>query len=159
MSTAFALGALVSLKDLVGAPEKNGARGTLDHFTEETGRWSVVLQSSGERVAVKPENLALDLETAKEAASYKPVINAPTTQRLGSYYGTDPDNYKKARVVRLGDVKATNFDHKLYVSMSQSLNDSGSVNVLEFDRKIWPQIADGRSGRQELTCNERWTIR
>jgi len=159
MSTAFATGALVSLKGLVGSPEKNGARGTLSRLDQETGRWTVVLQSSGERVCVKPENLALELETAKEAASYKPLTKAPTTQRLGSYYGTDPDNYKKARVVRPGDVKSTNFDHKLYMSMSQSLNDSGAVNVPEFDKKIWPEIADGRGRHQELTCNERWTIR
>jgi hypothetical protein len=150
---------LVSLKGLVGSPEKNGARGTLNRFAQDTGRWTVVLQSSGEKVCAKPENLTFEVETAKEAASYKPLIKAPTTQSLGSYYGTDPDNYKKARVVRPGDVKATNFDHKLYVSMSQSLNDAGAVNVPEFDGKIWPEIADGRAGRQELTCNERWTIR
>ena len=89
----------------------------------------------------------MELETAKEAAAYKPVIKAPTTQNLGSYYGTDPDNYKKARVVRPGDVQSTNFDHKLYTSISQSLNDAGAVNVPVFDSKIWPEIADGRGGR------------
>jgi len=158
MSTELSPGAIVTLKGLVGAPEKNGERGTLAHFVDETGRWKIMLQS-GESVNAKPENIALELKEAKEAASHKPLIKAPTTTRLGSYYGTDPDNYKKARVVRPGDVQSTNFDHALYMSMSKSLNDGGAVTLEKFTSEIWPEIADGRLSKSELTCNERWTIR
>lgn len=158
MSTELAVDAIVTLKGLVGAPEKNGERGTLKHFNAETGRWKVEL-ASGTSVNAKPENLSLELNDAKEAASYKPPVKAPTTTKLGSYYGTDPDNYKKARVVRDGDVKSTNFDHQLYTAMSKSLNDGGAVTLSALESQIWPEIADGRGKRQELTCNERWTIR
>jgi len=159
---ALAPGAMVTLKGLVGQPELNGSRGKLGVLIEETGRWRVALEG-GAAVNAKPENLTLeigvDFQDAKEAASFKPLLRAPTTMRLGSYYGTDPDNYKKARVVRDGEIKSTNFDHELYTEMSRCLNDGGKVTLSELTSKIWPLIADGRGGRQELTCNERWTIR
>lgn len=158
MSTEFAVGDVVALKGLVGSPEKNGERGALKSFNTDTGRWQVLLQS-GQCVNVKPENMNVELKQAKESASYKPLVTAPTTASLGSYYGTDPDSYKKARVVRPGEVKSTHFDHELYKSMAKSLTDDGKVSVAELDSMIWPEIADGRGGRKELTCNERWTIR
>lgn len=158
MSIELQLGAEVTLTGLVGAPEKNGARGILGNFTEETGRWKVELQG-GDSINAKTVNIALVLQTDKEAASYKPLAKAPSTTKLGSYYGTDPDDYKKARVVRDGDVKSRNFDHQLYVAISKSLNDAGTVTLEDFKSKIWPEVADGSRGKSELTCNERWTVR
>jgi len=158
MSIVLSPGATVTLTGLVGSPEKNGERGTLDHFVEETGRWKVMLES-GSSVNAMPANLDLDFKDAKEAAAHKPLLKAPTTARLGSYYGTDPDAYKKARVARTGEVQSTHFDHALYTAMSKSLNDGGTVTLSAFSSDIWPEIADGRGSKSELTCNERWTIR
>lgn len=155
----LASGALVTLKDLTGATELNGSRGKLEHFVEDTGRWKVSLDG-GMSFNVKEANLAeFDITTAKEDAAFKFAREAPSTMRLGSYYGTDPDNYKKARVVRPGEIKATNFDHELYMAISKSLNDVGKVTLADLKSKIWPLVADGRHGKQELTCNERWTLR
>jgi len=160
MAVALVPGAAVVLQGLVSAVDKNGSRGTLDHYDEETQRWKVMLHSGGD-VNAKAANLALDtsMESAKQDAAYKAPTQAPKTKKLGSYYGTDPDNYAKARVVRAGEVKATKFDHQLYVAISKSLTDDGKVTLAEFDSKIWKELADGRNNKSELTCNERWTVR
>ena len=59
----YAVVAVVTFKDLVGWPELNGSRGTLDHYMEESGRWKVTLEGGGV-VNAFPKNIILGSGTA-----------------------------------------------------------------------------------------------
>jgi len=164
---ALTVGAAVRLHSLVSSPEENGQKGTCEEYNESTGRWLVTLESE-HQVNVKPGNLEV-IETgemtprswtiAKETASFHFDLKAPPVKKLGSYYSTDPDGYSKIRVVRDGGIQTTHFDHGLYKAIAETMNDVGKITCTDLEEKIWHEIADGRGKRQELTCNERWTLR
>lgn len=50
-------GTMVSLKNLVKRPDRNGDRGEIQSFDPSTGRYVVVLEDSEETMSVKPDNL------------------------------------------------------------------------------------------------------
>merc|ERR1712007_114611 len=91
------------------------------------------------------EELQANLETAK-------------FKHDGTYYAQDVDGYSRIRVVRPGDVKTAKLDYDLLLAVRNCLGD-GRIDVQEVQTVILPKVADGRLGRSELTCNERWTLR
>jgi len=95
---------------------------------------------------------------AKERASFKwPVAVHPKSD--GAYYARDYDGYSKIRVRHIHDVKSTKLDHDLMKSMTESVDLFGGITAERAQTKVLPEVADGRGGKSELTCNERWTLR
>merc|ERR1712007_426783 len=82
----------------------------------------------------------------------------PVVVHDGNYYAQDVDGYSGIRIVRPGDVMTTKLDHDLLQAVRDCLGD-GRIDVQEVQTVILPKVADGRLGRSELTCNERWTLR
>eukprot|EP00928_Gymnodinium_smaydae_P014721 TRINITY_DN15418_c0_g2_i2.p1 TRINITY_DN15418_c0_g2~~TRINITY_DN15418_c0_g2_i2.p1 ORF type:complete len:416 (-),score=44.14 TRINITY_DN15418_c0_g2_i2:90-1271(-) len=58
-SSQLCMGARVSLKGLVAAPELNGCQGRLEAYDDEKGRWTVVLDAGGAQKSVRPCNVEL----------------------------------------------------------------------------------------------------
>jgi len=55
----FKKGARLRLRNLASAPEKNGLEGILDGYSQDVGRFIVILDNSGETILVKPDNLLI----------------------------------------------------------------------------------------------------
>lgn len=144
--------------------EFNGKKGVILEENKTTGRFRVMLES-GSDYQFKPENLRIvdvkDLTQAREDGSFKTALTAPKTKAIDKYYGTDPDGYEAMRkkASRAGDIKACNFDHKLYKTMAASVNELGKIPTDKWKNEIWTDVSDGSLGKPQLTCNERWTLR
>lgn len=54
---AIPVGTIVSLKDLISKPEKNGERGEVLQYDPSTGRYIVKIEDGDETIKVKPSNL------------------------------------------------------------------------------------------------------
>lgn len=95
---------------------------------------------------------------AKQQASFKQ-RPPEVVRRAGRYYAKDVDGYSKIRTVRPGDIKSTKLDHDLLKAIMDSISSDGKINAQDTKNIILPCVMDGRWGRAELTCNERWTLR
>merc|ERR1712217_282640 len=95
---------------------------------------------------------------AKAAASHKQMESVQVDCAHKGYYAKeDLDGYRSMRTAE--GIKTKSLDKKLLAAVSECLRDDGKISVQETKDKIIPQIADGRGGRSEFTCNERWTVR
>eukprot|EP00746_Dinoflagellata_sp_MGD_P166183 gnl/MRDRNA2_/MRDRNA2_95908_c0_seq1.p1 gnl/MRDRNA2_/MRDRNA2_95908_c0~~gnl/MRDRNA2_/MRDRNA2_95908_c0_seq1.p1 ORF type:complete len:413 (-),score=73.88 gnl/MRDRNA2_/MRDRNA2_95908_c0_seq1:78-1271(-) len=74
-TATLGVGSRVRLHGLKAAPELNGEVAVLDSFSEESGRWRVVL-SNGEARNIKPDNLVL----ASDSQTHAPEKNLSSTQ-------------------------------------------------------------------------------
>jgi hypothetical protein len=101
-----------------------------------------------------------DVEANKKKAKFQ---QAPpphvARDRDASYYAKDLDGYSKIRVRVAGDIQSTKLDHDLMMAMRHCLIDDGKIDVNEVKNQIIKYVADGRHGKSELTCNERWSLR
>ena len=71
-------GAAVIIDGLKSRADLNGKRGTVDKFVESMGRFAVKLADSGEKVAVKRENLVHDVEnTEVDAPGFHGLLKMP----------------------------------------------------------------------------------
>lgn len=95
---------------------------------------------------------------AKAAASHKPNTSLQVDRVKKGYYAKeDLDGYTKMRTT--DGIKTKMLDKALLAAISDCLKDDGKVSAQETLDKIIPQIIDGRGGKAEFTCNERWTVR
>mmetsp|Transcript_71259 Transcript_71259/g.202003 ORF Transcript_71259/g.202003 Transcript_71259/m.202003 type:complete len:251 (+) Transcript_71259:86-838(+) len=74
----------------------------------------------------------------------------------GYYDKANIDGYKK---MRTPEGVNKNLDVDLMKAIAKSLVNDGKIDYNEAKQDILPKILDGRRGRSELTCNERWSIR
>ena len=68
-------GTVVSLRDLVGKPERNGDRGEVQDFDPATGRYTVVVEDTDEALRVKPNNLLQHVHVKLNGIESQPELN------------------------------------------------------------------------------------
>jgi len=68
-------GTVVSLKDLVSQPERNGDRGEIADFDPSAGRYTVVLEDTDEMLRVKPSNLLQHIHVTLQGIASQPTLN------------------------------------------------------------------------------------
>jgi hypothetical protein len=68
-------GTIVSLKNLVSRPEKNGDRGKVEVYDSKSGRYIVVLEDTEETMKVKPSNLLQHVHVKLHGLESKPEWN------------------------------------------------------------------------------------
>ena len=68
-------GTVVSLKGLVGQPERNGDRGEITDYDSSTGRYTVVLEDTEEMLRVKPTNLLQHIHVTLQGIESQPALN------------------------------------------------------------------------------------
>lgn len=68
-------GTVVSLRELVSKPERNGDRGEIQDFDPATGRYTVVLEDSDEALRVKPNNLLQHVHVKLNGIESQPELN------------------------------------------------------------------------------------
>lgn len=66
---------IVSLRDLVSKPERNGDRGVIQDYDPATGRYTVVLEDSEESLRVKPNNLLQHVHVKLHGIESHPELN------------------------------------------------------------------------------------
>lgn len=68
-------GTVVSLKDLIGQPERNGDRGEIAGYDPSSGRYTVALEDSEEYLKVKPHNLLQHVHVNLHGIESQPALN------------------------------------------------------------------------------------
>lgn len=68
-------GTVVSLKELVSQPERNGDRGEIADYDPESGRYTVVLEDTDELLRVKPTNLLQHIHVTLQGIESQPALN------------------------------------------------------------------------------------
>lgn len=68
-------GTVVSLKNLVSQPERNGDRGEIADFDPSSGRYTVVLEDTDEMLRVKPDNLLQHIHVSLQGIESQPALN------------------------------------------------------------------------------------
>jgi len=68
-------GTVVSLKNLVSQPERNGDRGEIADFDPSSGRYTVVLEDTDEMLRVKPDNLLQHIHATLQGIESQPALN------------------------------------------------------------------------------------
>jgi len=68
-------GTVVSLKDLVSQPERNGDRGEIVDFDPSAGRYTVTLEDTDELLRVKPSNLLQHVHVTLQGIESQPALN------------------------------------------------------------------------------------
>ena len=68
-------GTIVSLKNLVNAPEKNGDKGVIQSFDRCKGRYIVLLEDSEQTMSVKPSNLLQHIHVHIQGLANRPELN------------------------------------------------------------------------------------
>mmetsp|Transcript_16919 Transcript_16919/g.43096 ORF Transcript_16919/g.43096 Transcript_16919/m.43096 type:complete len:256 (-) Transcript_16919:155-922(-) len=98
--------------------------------------------------------------SAKVAAAFKHP-EPKEVPKENKYYLQNLDGYKEMRqqARQDGDVQATLLDGDLFKAFNESYSNDGKIDLKEAQGPIYDKIKDGRLGKEELTCNERWTIR
>lgn len=71
-------GTIVSLKDLVNAPDRNGDIGQIKQYVPSTGRYVVQIEDSVETMSVKPSNLLQHLKVRIHDIQNQPELNGKT---------------------------------------------------------------------------------
>lgn len=101
-----------------------------------------------------------DVTGMKEKVAFKHMKPVPQARHTPGYYKKDMDGYSKIRKAawREGDKKA-GLDGPLMEAIIVALQDDGKIDSNEVKTSILPKILDGRGGKAEITCNERWTVR
>mmetsp|Transcript_51885 Transcript_51885/g.160959 ORF Transcript_51885/g.160959 Transcript_51885/m.160959 type:complete len:252 (+) Transcript_51885:80-835(+) len=96
---------------------------------------------------------------AKEAASVGQKTSLQVDRGHKGYYAKDDlDGYSSMRTTE-GSIKSRMLDKDLLAAVADCLKDDGKISAQECRDVVLPKIADGRAGRSEFTCNERWTVR
>mmetsp|Transcript_30035 Transcript_30035/g.86046 ORF Transcript_30035/g.86046 Transcript_30035/m.86046 type:complete len:251 (+) Transcript_30035:63-815(+) len=95
---------------------------------------------------------------AKEAATVKQQTSLQVDRSHKGYYTKeDIDGYISMRIDE--GIKTRMLDKDLLAAISDCLKDDGKVSAQECKDIVIPKIVDGRAGKSEFTCNERWTVR
>jgi hypothetical protein len=68
-------GTVVSLKNLVAKPERNGDRGEIQGYDPSTGRYVVAVEDSDEALRVKPNNLLQHIHVKVHGIQAQPELN------------------------------------------------------------------------------------
>ena len=89
-------GQRVAIKGLKSKPELNGSTAVIESFDSEKGRYTVIIDSTGEKLALKDANLeqaqaGAEAEARAEAPSPKKTrVEAPASQPLDSIFRMQP---------------------------------------------------------------------
>ena len=79
-------GTVVSLKDLVSQPERNGDRGEISDYDPRSGRYTVVLEDTDEMLRVKPTNLLQHIHVTLQGIESQRTLNG----QRGTIIAWDP---------------------------------------------------------------------
>merc|ERR1719420_1391002 len=101
-------GTAVSLKDLIGRPERNGDRGQVVQYDSTSGRYVVYMEDSDETMKVKPSNLMQHAPATVRGLESRPELNGREATVLAWDDGKERYNLYVPSVSRAVSLKPSN---------------------------------------------------